>query len=108
MADNAQAAATKQDIKLLMDEMGRLYDHIGTMKTELKTELKEEITQELKEYMDEKSKETHDYFNFYAGKLHKDMVGATEDVIQSLREKDENHKQRIIILEQKTGTIAVA
>lgn len=108
MADKAHAAATKRDIQLIMEELAKLYDHIGAMKTELKTELKEEITQELKEYMDEKSKETHDYFNFYAGKLHKDMVGATDDTIQSLKENDNNHEERITKLEHDVEALSVS
>lgn len=112
MAEDS-SPATKQDIALLMKEMGRLYDRVADVDrrlTDSEQRTKEyvdrrlaESEQRTQEYVDrrlhESEERTKDYFNFYAGKLHKDFLGAMEDEVQTVKDKQENHEVRITRLE---------
>jgi hypothetical protein len=73
--DDSQAAATKQDIQMLMDSMGKLY--------EANERWKEEIIHE---------------FKVVAEDIRHDALGANKDKIQ-------NHENRITHVEQALGVI---
>lgn len=76
MADQDQSPATKQDIRLLMDEIGKLYQANEKWKEELKQ-----------------------HFDVVAENLIHDFRGALNDKIQ-------NHENRIVLLEQQVRLAA--
>ena len=53
-------------------------------------------------------KETKEYFEFYTAKLYKDFLGMTQDDIQILKEKNEDHGQRITNLEQEVEALTIS
>jgi len=78
-----QAAATKRDIAMLMDEIGKLY--VANQKW------KDEIM---------------NHFDVVAENMHHDLLGAHKDKIGVLSDRSEKHEKRIAKLEQHTGLIA--
>lgn len=101
MASGAQSPATKQDIRLLMEQMGGIHERMDTLVDEKK--LQAAMARQEKRIL----KETKEYFDFYTGKLHKDLLGATKDELQILKDTDANHDVRITKLEQQ-ASLAVA
>lgn len=100
MADDAQSPATKQDVKLLMEQMARMQMSLHERMDKLVDEKKLDAAIRASE------KRTKEYFDFYTGKLHKDFLGATEDELQILKETDTNHEVRITKLEQHASLSA--
>jgi len=92
MADDGQAAATKQDIQLLMEEMGEMRLTLATK-------------EEMRAYADKKHQETVDEIKAYIGTMERDFEGATKDEMQILKEKDENHEVRITHVEQELAAM---
>ncbi|MBI2524146.1 hypothetical protein HYW11_02960 [Candidatus Peregrinibacteria bacterium] len=91
MPSNQHAPATKQDIHLLMEQMGKYYQQ-----TEQRIErLEEEFTQKV----DDWKKEIIHEFHVVAENLHYDFKGALNDKIQ-------NHENRIVHLEERVGLAA--
>ncbi len=86
-SDNSQAAATKQDIKMIMDQIGKLYD--------ANERWKDEILEQQKEWKEEIVHE----FKVVAEDFRHDAMGANKDRI-------ENHEDRIVRLEQHTKLLA--
>ncbi len=85
MAHNdSHAAATKQDIHILTDEIGKLYDKNEQWKQELETTIIESEGR------------TKLHFDVVAENLHRDFLGAHKDRI-------ENHEDRIRRLERRAG-----
>lgn len=80
-----QAPATKKDIKMLMDQIGKLYDANEGWKDEI-LEANEKWKDELKEH-----------FDTIAENIHHDMLKG------ALNDKVEQCKDRIVRLEQHVG-----
>ncbi len=87
MANDMQAPATKQDIAILMEQIGTYYDRT------------ERRFIELDEKIERKAEETKRYFDVVAEDMRHDYLGAHKDRI-------ENHEDRIRRLEKKTGVAA--
>jgi|CXWL01.1.fsa_nt_gi hypothetical protein len=87
-SDNTQSSATKQDIALLMEEIGKLYD--------ANQRWKDEIIQKTGEWKDEIISE----FKLVAEDMHHDLHGVTKD-------RFEGHEQRIVRLEKHTKLVLV-
>ena len=86
----------EDDIRFIMETIGKINDRLSKLENGF-LELKDEIRAS-----EERIKqENKDYYNFYTGKIYKDFRGATDDQIQVLKDKDENHEVRIYALEQK-------
>ncbi|MCF7845149.1 MAG: hypothetical protein K9M03_04975 [Kiritimatiellales bacterium] len=83
MAQDNTAPATKKDIKILMDEIGKLYD--------ANLKWKEEITR---------------HFDVVAENMHHDLLGAHKDDIENLKNAKNDHEQRIHRLEKHTELVA--
>jgi predicted nucleic acid-binding Zn-ribbon protein len=82
------APATKNDIAMLMDEIGKLYD--------ANEKWKDEILEANEKWKDELKK----HFDVIAENIHHDMLKG------ALNDKVEQHEDRIQNLEQHTGLIA--
>lgn len=94
MAETSQAPATKQDVQLLMKQIGAYYD---------KTE--KQIMQ-LKGDMEQWKEEVKRHFDVVAENIHREVAGAHKDEIESLKDTDRRHGARISRLEEHTGLIA--
>ena len=84
MNESSQAPATKQDVSMIMSEIGKLYDANERWKDGLELKMltwKEEII--------------HD-FKVFAENLHYDLVGVHKDKIS-------NHEDRIVRIEDAIG-----
>lgn len=89
------APATKADIALLMQEMGKLYD----ANYRWKEELKEYVTRwkiEMMEKMDKWKDDLHRHFDVVAEDMRHDVFGINND-------RFEVHEDRIRRLERKAG-----
>lgn len=87
MPSDKQAPATKQDIHLLMEQMGKYYQKTEQRFADMDEKIdgwKEEIIHE---------------FHVVAENLHHDFKGALNDKIQ-------NHENRIVRLEGRVGLVA--
>ena len=94
MQEDALVPATKADVKMIMEELARLYQNMVT-----KDDLDAAITaseDRMRGYADEKAGETKSHFDVVAENLHYDLLGAHKDRIES-------HEDRIVRLEQHTG-----
>lgn len=97
-----QAAATKEDIALLMEEFGKLYEATERWKNEMAGTMhnwKEEFHTEMQTWKDEIIHE----FHIVAEDIRHDAMGAQKDSIVQLKEKTSDHDQRITRLEGKVG-----
>jgi len=83
MSPDPSAPATKEDIRLLMEEMGKLYDRVVQSEERLQ-EWKQEIVDE---------------FHVVAEDLRHDLFGITKDQLAG-------HEDRIVRLEKHTKLIA--
>lgn len=99
MVKNSTAPATKQDIKLLMQQMAKIYDHT--------TNVKEELKKELVVYIDKKMDQKTGEFKAYVGTLQRDFVTAMNDQASSFQDKTTNHEVRITRIEQRLEAAGV-
>jgi len=88
------APATKLDIKMLMDEIGRLYD--------ANLKWKEEIIEKMKKWKFEIER----HFDVVAENMHHDLLGANNDEIENLKNSKDDHEKRIHKLEKHSGLVA--
>jgi len=93
MVDNSQSPATKQDIFLVMQEIGKLYDANERWKNEI-IDAAGEWKDDMLHKMDTWKNETKQHFDLVAENLKYDFLGAHKDRI-------ENHEDRIRRLERK-------
>ena len=100
MTQHDQAApATKQDIGMLMESMGKLYvaterwkdELVGTMEEKMEIK-KEESLQTMKRY-----------FDVAVENIHQEMLHAHREEIEVLRDRSEDHGKRIQKLESVVG-----
>lgn len=100
----------EEDIRFLMETLGKINDRLAKLEgefSEIKGDFSEVkggfagIKDEIRASEERIKQENKDYYNFYTGKIYKDFRGATDDQIQILKDKDDNHEVRISALEQK-------
>ena len=96
-----QAAATKQDIAMLMDEMGKMHMSIERIHNDT-ANWKDEMKQDMRDW----KKEIVHEFHVVAEDIRHDMLGAHKDKIGVLSDRSDRHEKRITKLEQHTGLIA--
>jgi len=111
MAKDSQSLATKKDIQILMDKMGKTYDRIERLHED-NAKWKDEILDTMDKRMDKRLKESEDKiinnFNVVAENIHHDTAGANKDEIEVLKDSRQNHEKRIIKLEKHTSLVATA
>ena len=103
-SDNTQSPATKQDIAMLMEEIGKLYDANQRWKDEIiqKTVSKQEWRVELDALrleMKAQNSKMFDEFRLVAEDLRHELFGITKDRL-------EGHEERIVRLERHTKLVA--
>lgn len=91
MADSAQAPATKQDVRLLMEQMGKYYEKTHREMTEWKEEFHGTVR--------ESEDRTKRHFDVVVEDIKHDFQGAFHD-------KLEQHDDRILRLEHHVGLVA--
>ena len=94
MSDDVQVPATKADIQMLMEQMGKLYDASEQWKEEVITTLDERIDGKIGQ-SEERMKH---YFDLTVETIRHDLLSANKDRI-------ENHEDRLRRLERKIESI---
>jgi hypothetical protein len=94
---NDTSPATKSDIKLLMDELGKLYDATERWKDELadKTQRWQLLS----------VTETKQHFDLTVEQIRHDLLAANREQIELLRDRADGHENRITRLEQHAGYV---
>ena len=82
MTQDPQAAATKEDIQMVMDMIGRMI-----MEMDEKIKASEERT---KQHVFESEKRTKHHFDVVAENLHYDMVGVHKDRIDRIKRLEDH------------------
>ncbi|OGJ57285.1 hypothetical protein A2789_03745 [Candidatus Peribacteria bacterium RIFCSPHIGHO2_01_FULL_54_22] len=95
MPSDQQAPATKQDIHLLMEQMGKYYQQTAQRFADM-----EERMKEMAERITREGKETRHYFDVVAENIKHDFLHG------ALPDKIEQHEDRIVRLEQHVGLAA--
>ncbi len=95
MTRDDTAPATKQDIRLLMDEIGKLYAANERWKDEL-ADRTESWTVEMSERMEAWKGEVKEHFDVVAENIRHDFRGAFSD-------KLDQHEGRLLRLERQAG-----
>ncbi|MBI1812506.1 hypothetical protein HY285_02600 [Candidatus Peregrinibacteria bacterium] len=98
MADDQTSPATKQDIQMLMEHMGKLYDRIA--------QSEKSIEKKMEKKLEEKFEETKRHFDVTVEKIRHDLKGANKDQIEVLKDRSTSHEKRIVRLEQHAGLVA--
>ncbi len=95
---NDDIPATKSDIKLLMDELGKLYDANERWKDELadKTQRGQLLA----------VTETKQHFDLTVEQIRHDLLAANREQIELQRDRIDGHENRITRLEQHAGYVA--
>jgi hypothetical protein len=88
MAKGSQAPASKEDIRLLMEQIGRLYDS--------NERWKDEIIREVDGRIAASEARLKHHFDLAVETIRDDLLGAHKDRI-------EDHEARIVRLERQTG-----
>ncbi|MBI3332055.1 hypothetical protein HYZ99_03795 [Candidatus Peregrinibacteria bacterium] len=89
MAQDPQALATKADIKMLMDALAKMYQEIEGWDVKMDEKIKSSEDRQ------------HQNFMILFEDLRHDMIGTHKDKIQ-------DHEDRIVKLERKTGLATAA
>ncbi len=108
MPNKSTYPISEDDIRLLMEQMAKMHEEFAKMK-QMENRLEDKIVDKIGKKLEKElhateeriKQENKDYYNFYTGKTYKDLRGATEDEMQMLKDKEENHEIRISALEQK-------
>lgn len=90
MSDDQQAAATKGDIRMLKDDIQMIMEQLGKMydaQERWKTELKE-------------------HFDLVAENIRHDFASANREEIDVLKDGHKGHEKRILTLERAAGLAA--
>ena len=95
MSDDIQTPATKEDIRLLMEQIGNLYDASERGKAEVITTLDERIEGKIGQ-SEERMKH---HFDLTVETIRYDLLSANKD-------RMENHEDRLRRLERKTESMA--
>lgn len=83
MPDDGQAPATKEDVRLLMESIGRLYDANERWKEEVK-----------------------EHFDVVVEQLRHDLLGASKDKVELHEDRLADHARRLTRLERRAGLVA--
>jgi hypothetical protein len=94
MADDQTAPATKEDIQMLLEQFGKMYDVQERWKNELHKDM--EIWKE----------ELKDHFDLAVEQIRHELVSANREEIEVLKDGHNDHGARIIALEKVTGLAA--
>ncbi|HUY92240.1 MAG TPA: hypothetical protein VMV10_26100 [Pirellulales bacterium] len=92
--DDSTAPATKEDIRLLMEQMGKLYDADARWKDDIQNSIsrwKDEIIE---------------HFDVAVETIRHEMRAAHHDSIELLRDQTADHAKRIKRLERHAGLAA--
>lgn len=98
MADDQTAPATKADISMIMDELGRMYD----AQERWKNELREEFHTDQERWKDE----VMEHFDLVAENIREDFRGANREEIEVMKDMQKRDGKRITVLEQTVGLAA--
>lgn len=95
---NDTTPATKSDVKLLMEEIGKLYDATERWKDELadKTQRWQLLS----------ANEVKQHFDLVVEQIRHDLLAANREQIELLRDRTDGHANRITRLEQHAGYVA--
>jgi len=96
---NDSAPATKSDIKLLMAELGKLYDATERWKNELADKSQRQQVLSVSEMKQ--------HFDLTVEQIRHDLLAANREQIELLRDRSEGHENRITRLEQHAGYVAM-
>ena len=91
--DDESAAATKQDVQMLMEQIGEYY--IGTEEKMFKLE------QKILESEDRMKR----HFDLSVETIRHDLKGANRDEINVLKDRSQSHDERITHLERHAGIV---
>jgi hypothetical protein len=94
MTNAGTAPATKDDIRMLMDEFGKMYDSMEKWKDWLHSDM-ETWKQELKAHFDLSVEQTR-----------YELVSANREEIEVLKDGHRENRKRIVALERTTGLAA--
>ena len=103
-----QTSATKQDIRMLMEQMGAYYQKTEERLTSVEQEVKDvrgevkEMRKNMRDWKDEIIGE----FHIVSGQHRHDLIGATKDDLALLKDTDRKHDKRITRLEEHADLIA--
>lgn len=95
MAKESAAPATKDDIKLLMDEIAKFYQASERWKNEL--------TENVEAKMEAWKEEIKGHFDLVAEQLRSDIVSATREEVAGLKDATQGYQQRLRRVEQALG-----
>ena len=96
---NDSVPATKSDIKLLMAELGKLYDATERWKDELADKSQRQQVLSVSEMKQ--------HFDLTVEQIRYDLLAANREQIELLRDRSEGHENRITRLEQHAGYVAM-
>lgn len=95
------APATKADITLVMDKIGKLYDATERWKQEIIDELDIRIEHQFEKHFDRRMGEIKYYFDIAVENIRYDLVHANREEIEVLKDRSKNHERRIVVLESR-------
>jgi|GEM_PF-1223408 len=101
---DSSVPATKADISMIIEAIGRLYGAIELWKNELHEEMDTELKKHrdiLPQEMRLHKTEIKQHFDVTAENIQYDMRGAHKDKISVLNDRSYDHEQRIIVMEKQ-------
>ncbi len=98
MMKDDTSPATKQDVALIMDTMGKLFDEVHGVKGQM-VDLNEELRQEIK---DAETRTLHQT-GLWIETLRTDVFDVKKDQVAQHHDRLADHDRRIVKLEQKVG-----
>lgn len=104
MSADGTAPATKDDIRMLMEEFGKMWQWKANV--DGKFEEVDVRFNDLEEKMELWKKELKDHFDLVAEQIRHDFVAANREEIEVLKDGHAEHGKRIIALERATGLAA--
>lgn len=99
MVQDHSSPATKQDITVLMESVGKLYDDIHNFKVEVKEDVTQQIAaseDRMKKHMTGVEERMKRHFDVVAEDLRHDVLGANRDEIEGI-------KDRVVRIERHVG-----
>ncbi len=104
MADDSSAPATKQDIRMLMDEFGKMWQWKAQVEDrfDVLEERVELLNQDMKRYF----AESKEHFDLIAENIREDFRSANREEIEVIKDTQKRDGNRITVLEQTMGIAA--
>jgi predicted nucleic acid-binding Zn-ribbon protein len=100
MTDDHTAPATKEDIRMLMEEFGKMWQWKAQLEDRF-VSVEEQIGQLVVGQRDIK-----DHFDVVAENIREDFRSANREEIEVIKDRQECHDQRITALEHSMGMVA--